>query len=427
MRRGQISLMIIVMLLVLIVVGIILYAARTATTKRGEERVETQQRTAALLKPVQEYVTQCLDLSARSTIELLGKQGGVIYASQGGITPDPGSNEYVPDGQLKINYIIRPPEGNVGMVFFSNVPEYPWGQFPELWDNSTGAWMQIIPEFFQGYYGINKLPPLENADGSLQQQLETSVLEKTKVCFDWTVFEAQGIHIEPGEADLRVVFGTRGTSFLLFYPMNLTGTVTGATARIDSFAIELPVRLKAIHELAHAVVDKEVTNITFDPSSLVIDGVSVSIARDAYNFDDVFQFLDPASRLGGVQYVFQAARKNRAPALVWIPNSTSQSWRLCSGSTISFSGSSFSGEVSMCPPDSGFNGFSHQLRAYDPDEDTVTYRLSAGPGLQQVPPDYAVTSVDASFGKVQVLVEASDTEFTVPVLADNQRVFIPTS
>ncbi|HSU73227.1 MAG TPA: hypothetical protein VLJ21_05260 [Candidatus Binatia bacterium] len=428
MRRGQLTLIIIVVLLVLIIVGIVLYAARSASSKRGEERVETQQRTAALLKPVQEYVTQCLDLSARSIIEILGKQGGHVYTSQGGITPDPLvlGTDYVLDGTTKVTYAILPPEGNVGTLFFAKTPDYPWPTFPMLYNdtpNALGTYDVLIPEYLQGYFGRNQLLQLEGTN-SLQEELEAAVLAKTQSCIDWSVFEKQGLSVETGTPSLQVVFGTRGTSFLLYYPANLTSEVSGTKTHVDSFATELPVRMKAIHELAHYVMDKEVTNLSFDPTSLVLDQVQVSTSHDAYLHDDLLQFIDPASSLGGVQYVFQVARKNRAPALVWIPNDTIATWKLCDGSVISFDGTHLSGDVSNCV--GSFTGFNVEVRAYDPDEDAVTFRAFAGGQQNPLQPSYTVTYEDASsYREVQIVVEASDSQFTDPDLTDRLTFRIP--
>jgi len=427
MRRGQLTLIIIVFLLVMIVVGLILFAARTATTKRGEERVETQQRTAALLKPVQEYITQCLDLSARGTIELLGRQGGVIYASQGGITPDPSrlGIDYMNDGPVQVAYAILPPSGNVGNppFFFSNPPEYPFPTFPTLYDE-TGV--KLADDFYEGYYGSNRLPQLERPNpASLQEQLETSVLSKVNACFDWEVFRTQGILVSPDNASLRVVFGNRGTSFLLHYPMNLTSIVTGTTARVDSFAVELPVRLKALHEVANFVVDEDATNITFNPSSLLLGDVSVSVARDVSENDDLLVFKDAYSRLGGVPYILQFGRKNRVPAIIFTPDPSASTAKLCETSTLSADGNFIVGDSSACV-DGSFKSFSIELNSVDPDEDNVTYRYLAGNTLTPLPPNtYTPTSAEINtFNKVQVIIEASDTGFASSESIDTQTIFI---
>src|SRR5574341_43757 len=86
--KAQITIFIIIGLLVVIAFGITLYAASKMGT-RFETR-ETQQRVEQLgIQPIQDYVTTCLSLAVTDALGLIGKQGGVIYKSQGGTTPDP--------------------------------------------------------------------------------------------------------------------------------------------------------------------------------------------------------------------------------------------------------------------------------------------------------------------------------------------------
>ena len=51
--RGQLTLLIIVGILIAIMVGIVLYAARSTSAKKGESNINTQQQTSELLKPVE--------------------------------------------------------------------------------------------------------------------------------------------------------------------------------------------------------------------------------------------------------------------------------------------------------------------------------------------------------------------------------------
>jgi hypothetical protein len=418
--RGQLTILIIVGLLVLIMVGIVLYAARSATVKQGDQRVQTQQRTAALLKPVQDYVTQCLDLSARSTLELLGQQGGVIYASQGGATPDPFQSgvDYLADGQTKVRYGILLPQGNVGTVFFSQAPEYPWGAFPQIL-NDTPPHTVLLADYLQGYYGINNLPPLERPDkDAVQEQLETAGLAKLSACLDWKVFASQGVTVSSGTPSLRVVFGAHSTSFLLYDPLDLTSTIDGTQAHIDSFATDVPVRMKSIFDTARTVIDKDATDITFDPSAALVNGIEVSVARDMNLHDDEVRFTDPLSKIGGVQYIFQTARKNRAPALVWVSNTTVNAARLCDGSTVNAQGPLLTGSIASCA--GSFSAFSWTMQAYDPDEDNLTFSYAAGPGHAPVPQAYTVTGSDASYGLLALTITVSDQELT-----DWQDVLVP--
>lgn len=408
--RGQLTLIIIVALLITIMVGIILYAARSTMVKKGEERLGTQQQTTNLLKPIEEYARQCLDLAARTTLEQLGQQAGTIYASQGGTTPDPVlSTDYVSHNGAKVPYAELPPQGNVGTLFFADPPAYPWETFPAVYDNNT----LIIAEYLQGYYGINTLPQLSGPN-SLQEQLERAVLTKTTDCLHWDIFEPQGITVTPQPATLRVVFGEQTTTFLLHEPIDVTSRVTGTTTHLDTFAIELPVRMKTILDAAHAAIDKDVTDITFDPSSLVYGSLTITASRAL--FDDIITVTDPSSIISGKQYVFQYARKNRPPALVRTPNATST---ICAGGTISGSTASFTADASSCGD--GYGSSTIPVRAYDPDEDAVTFTYQIRTEPVMPPATYTVTTSDTAFGILPVTVRASDGQ-----LSDQQYVIIPT-
>lgn len=408
--RGQLTLIIIVALLIAIMVGIILYAARSTTIKKGEERLDTQQRTNTLLKPVDEFVRQCLELASRTALEQLGQQAGVLYASQNGLTPDPYlAADYVTHDGIKVPYAELPPQGNVGTLFFSDTPQYPWETFPAIYENDT----LIIAEYLQGYYGVNTLAQLTGPN-SVQEQLEQAILGKTTTCLDWNIFTPQGITVTAQTPNLRVVFGERSTSFLLHYPLDVTSTVSGTTSHLDSFAIEIPVRMKSILDASHAAIDKDVTDITFDPSSLVYGNIGITASREL--FDDIIIVTDPSSSLGGKPYLFQYARKNRAPALVRIPNATNT---ICAGGIISGSTASFTADASSCGD--GYGSSTIPVRAYDPDEDAVTFTYQVRTEPVMPPATYTVTTSDTSFGILPVIVRASDGQ-----LSDQQYVIIPT-
>jgi len=426
MARGQLTLFIIIALLIVIMVGVILYATRTVSEKRGEDRLETQQKTAALLQPVQEYINQCISLSAKDALEKFGMQGGAIYSSQGGTIPDPiqPGTDHVLMGRTKITYGIVPPIGTLGdpAFFFSDVPDYPWGTFPEF-RGSTGE--VLFDEYFLGLYGYNNLPQLQKPDeNSAEEQLEGATLESAKSCLQFEVFEQQGISVDAGEPIIEIVFGVRGTSFLMTYPLNVTSAISGTTAKADAFAVELPVRLRKILQIANLAADKDVSNITFDASSFIAEGIQVSTSRDVTDSDDIIRVRDPQSSIGGQLYEFQFARKNRAPALVYIPNSTMNSKKICGGTIISIQPSAVHFDTSVCDPALSSSSFSVTLNAYDPDEDNVTFSGVAGPLKKPLP--YTITDNDVSLQIVNVIIRATDQELIDEQTLNISVVFNPT-
>ena len=408
--RGQLTLLIIVGILIAIMVGIVLYAARSTSAKKGESNINTQQQTSELLKPVEEFTRQCLDLAARTSLNQLGAQAGTLYESQGGLTPDPySSTDYVLHNSVKVPFAILPPQGDVGTLFFADTPKYPWETFPAIYENGT----VLIAEYLQGYYGINTLPQLIGLN-SVQDQLENAVLVATTTCLDWTIFEPQGITVIPQTPHLRVIFGERSTSFLLSYPLDVTSTVTGTTSHIDAFAVDIPVRTKSIMQAARATIDKDVNDITFDPSSVLYGTIGISTSREL--FDDILTVTDPSSTVGGKPYLFQFARKNRAPAILWIQNATD---KVCDSGTVHASTSVLFVDATGCG--TGFDSTTLSVRAYDPDEDAVTFSFQIRTEPVMPSATYTVTTADASFTILPVTARATDGQYT-----DEQTIIIPT-
>ena len=137
--KAQISVFMIIGILVIIAFGITLYVGG-----KLRDRIETkptQQRLEQLgAQPLNDYISTCLSLAASDGLSLIGKQGGIIYNSQGGITPDIeegiGTTHIKYDDEklriLTVPFNILPPTGNVGELFYSTPPLYPFETFPYI-------------------------------------------------------------------------------------------------------------------------------------------------------------------------------------------------------------------------------------------------------------------------------------------------------
>ena len=59
--------------------------------------------------PIKEYLSKCLDATAKEAIMDLGRQGGRIYESQGGTYPDyDNPNLYIESDGYNVPYNINP-------------------------------------------------------------------------------------------------------------------------------------------------------------------------------------------------------------------------------------------------------------------------------------------------------------------------------
>lgn len=333
--RAQITVFIIIGLLVVIAFGITLYVGG----KMGE-RIETkqsQQRIEQLgIQPIQDYITTCLTLATTEGLNYIGRQGGAIYQKQGGITPD-----FLPEdlgkrfvqytdedqtiGTLEVAYLITPPTGNVGTLFFSETPSYPFPDFPIPPGKTEPR--------FKGYYGTSQLPSLYKktpegnpVTGSIQENLETFIAKRTIECAEWKTFEEKGYMISAGAATASLIFASEAEQFIgeqnvnveLIWPVEITTPGEDKTL-LTSFVTRLPVRLATIYYTIKQIIDADVTDISYTPENM---GQFTTIIYP-YGTDSSFIIVkDAQSIVKNEPFEFWIPRKNRKPALWKIDTST---------------------------------------------------------------------------------------------------------
>ncbi len=340
-KKAQITIFIIIGALVLVAFGITFYVG----SKMGQ-RIETKETTQRIeqlgIQPIQDYITTCLSLATTEGLSLIGRQGGAIYKKQGGLTQDhiEGEGEkYVkytdPDlGILDVSFLIHPPMENVGQLgcqqsktclFYSEPPTYPFEGFPYLPDGST---------LFNGYYGISKLPPLykisqdaerKKVEGSIQENLETFIAKRTTDCVNWKTFQEKGYTITAGTADASLLFaekeqvekfvasgafGEQHISVELLWPIEVA-TPGGDKTILKDFAIKTQVRLVTIYYTIKAMIDGDVTDVSYTPESKG----EFSTLILPYGHNSFIITKDAQSMVGNKPFEFWIPRKNRRPAI----------------------------------------------------------------------------------------------------------------
>lgn len=360
----------IVALVMFIIVGLVLYLSRAAIKKQSEQSIKQIQGTPIEVQPIKEYVSACLDKLAKDGIILLGKQGGYIYASQGGTLVDfPSTDQGVSFIKYKehdVAYNIYPPSFDSAPQIYSSIPEYPWPTFPYETADST-------EEIFIGYFGMNNMPYLYSLQGphSIQSQLETFIDNNIDNCLDFTAFEEQGFDIVMNKSKTRVTIGNIDLSVMTHLPLTITNP-QNEVFQIEEFTTNVNVRLKEIYALVKSLVDEDVTNIRFDMKDPLNshEFLNVNVVESMYvdedSDDDIIIVTDLKSLIYGKPYEYIFARRNRAPALHYIkdnilyfpPNEEITQEKLLQG---------------------------QELKAYDPDEDSYTFTLNPESAILIVP------------------------------------------
>lgn len=407
MRNAQITIFLIIGLVLLLGVGLLIYMASIIPEKKGEEELAAQALRQAAVQPIKDYINTCLDIASSDALELLGKQGGRLYKSQGSTTPDPGSAQlgstFMNYDGLKLFYLIVPPQGTVGSLFFSDVPEYPWPAFPYVDGNVSDV----------GYFGLSLLPPLYKTfgKGSLQEQLEAYISANVQECFDKERFPGFNITVEAANTTMIIAENLTHLkqeeyiSFVVDWPVKIKEIGGAAEINLDRFSVSYPIAFGRIYYTIKGIIEDEIANVSYEPETT--SEYYITINNDAYNKDDVIVYQDKKYDLKAKPYEFRIARKNRAPAFYWIDQGRIDRFAYCAN-IVRFG---LSGDKIIASPDlEEDDSFPLAVFAVDPDNDAVSFRLNpANPFVDE----HAVASYAArpAQGGLIFTVYASDGEF----------------
>ena len=208
--KSQVTMLMIVGLVLFIVVSLILYLSKSAVKKQSQQNIKGIQETAIDTYSIKEFVAKCLDKLAKDAVVLLGRQGGYIYISQGGTLVDYQDTDeglfFVNYNNLNVAYNVVPPALAIEPSLYSpfpyssEIPEYPWRTLPYRTATSNA-------EVFEGFFGINHIPPLNSSGGpnSIQVQIESFIDNNIASCLDFNIFEKQGFSIEMQPSKTSVI------------------------------------------------------------------------------------------------------------------------------------------------------------------------------------------------------------------------------
>ena len=439
MVKGQLSVIIIIGLVVAIMIGLVYYIVNSSSETKSVAGVRNMQSSRELVTPVKEFVDGCLRAAATEALDEIGKQGGVLYPNQGGLSQ--GSIQYVttaPYDGHDVWYGLDAPVGDIHdrhgtLLYSSDTPEYPWHFFP--CDTE-----QCGTEYYKGYFGIEHVPLLNGTPSlTIEKQLMAAVASKVDACFDWSKFKALPITITTKPSNVKVFLDDQDTTFELNASVKVAMQDGSGESVLPFSTLQLPVRLKKIQTAAKNVLAMDATDITFDPSTYTQDGILVSVLHDvpgANPGDDLITFTDTRGKLEGIPYEFRVMRHDRPPALIYIPDPTKDQVDLCPGSSIARAGNhtTFLGPdnpnppcgngavtANPWPPQSFHDG---EITALDPDEDNIDINITvAMQNLDDATPSVTIPTPTGSPKHVDVVVTA--TERDDPTKQDTQIVSIP--
>ena len=362
-KRAQVTIYIIIGMVILFL-AILLFYLRDRTEKEiGVQELVRAQKIPKEIRPITNYVTTSLDDAAKKGLYFIGMQGGCIYESQGGLTPDNTNTILYNDN--RVSYGINKRETEYLSFYQPHPPEYPWDSNNP---NTKFPYIAGALSINDGEFGIYNLPPLDGSGPSIQLQLESFITSYLQEKIDLMIFNEQGFDITPGEMNVSVVIGENDVTAFLTYPLEITKRATNEVTNINYFYTNPQIRLKKIYNLAHDIIKEDIARILFNisDSSNNRDSMTIEKITDANppEHDDIIIINDTKSMLYTKPYTFQFARENRYPALHYIDH---------------VSQFSFPSHHPLHAITEAEMHLKIDPRAYDPDEDEFFFSYSPSP------------------------------------------------
>jgi hypothetical protein len=215
MKKGQLTVFIIIGLILLVSAGLVLYL----TTQRVVKPIEEEIIVPEDVRPVYEFVQGCANDAAREGLGLLGLQGGFIRL--------PGIIERTPTAYIQIDTF--------------NAFKVP------LWY----------------YEGEDRTPSL----GYMEREISRYVNERLKECTGaFEPFQERFAVVEQANATTRTMIADNEVILRISWPLALT--MPDRTTRIQDFVVRMPVRLKQMWEVASAIMAAENERAFFENATI---------------------------------------------------------------------------------------------------------------------------------------------------------------
>jgi hypothetical protein len=371
----------------------------------AEDTSERTQKIPSDVLPVIDYVETCLEKLAKEGFFLVGEQGGRIYQSQGGDTPDWSDSlegaVFLTYNNKRVPYFINLPVSCA--LGDTSVPDYPSDIFPypyEHWiDPDTPDMTQLryrLADCFGDFNSIDREIMLRDLSSYIQDNLDRCDLSSFR-----------SFRINMTSASAEVIPLKDDTQVKLNYVIDLTNVNTGTRTRLTEFNAKIDLNLDKLINFSNDIMQEDVDDPNFDIRQS-FDEFDVTVSQDVYNKDDLVSITSDRLILDGNQFKFSFARRNRYPVLEFVYDESFDSVILEVGNQTKYD------EV-----------IHQEFRTLDPDEDSVDVKVIVGPNklnphiLTDTNP-YTITFADVNtMGRVIVWINASDGQY-----ADYQEFII---
>ena len=377
--KSQLTLMIIIGIVIFTMLIFLSYLVLFKTEKKLSRQSTESQQTNIGIASIKEFINKCIEETASQAIDLIGKQGGFIYKSQGGFIPNPKElgKDYL-QHEYKVSYGLKRPSSDIGTLYFWQPSKYPWEEFPYL--DSTYTTIDLN----NGYYGQNSLPDLLESNTSILLQIERYIDNNASTCLNFKSFKTYSINYT--SITTSVIIADNHIVAYARIPTIINKVTGEEITKLEEFSVPIKVRLKLIYNLARTIIDADSISLNFDSSQVNFDVMDIGLSRNIFNKDDILSITDPYSNVYGKPYTFQFGIQNRYPMLHYVIEQNLPT--LILGDKITFNENS--PLLIIRNEEAIFEQKPNPKTAYDPDEDTLIYSYNPSLpytiGSQDIPP-----------------------------------------
>ncbi len=349
MKRGQITLVLIIVV-GLLILFFFLFSVRNKFINKPDKAVEDK------AVAVRTFVEECLYKSALNGLNLIGRQGGVIYKSQGGLTSD-----YFRNGNYSIHY------NNYDVLFSILAGGVAYGRSCSPKDIGKPRYkFDACPSISFPFKGLrdpeisfketdSDVPPIDNirlfnrlvlpglypkegvyVDKEMQETNElagarnkifNSFAHFIKInisgCLNYSKLKKRDyLVMESGNISVEPVFAEDFTQVNLNMPLTVKNLATGHIIHLNKFTARVPVRFGKIYKYVRDILYREAKDFNFNLTNVTkkeYDGIIMRLEKDYYKKIDIVNFTDKKSVYpthDGVRYyTFTGAIPNSAPAI----------------------------------------------------------------------------------------------------------------
>ncbi len=248
-RKAQITIFIIIGIVLLLSSALIIYVRNRVAEDKGPTGIEPVIEEVPLeLRPISNYITECLRRTAIDGLTILGKQGGHIDMS----------GKYI---------IEQKPTESVGIYMGYKIPYWHYLKSSNTCNGNECFFSSEMPYLYR----------TEDDTGSVEAQLDRYIDSNLDLCLDFSTFEDQGFTIVPVTGiKTRTSVADTDVSFLVDYTIEILKE--GRSTDIKQYYTKIPLNFKRIFTFAKNLTDSEKQHSFLEKQTQdVISGYAVGL------------------------------------------------------------------------------------------------------------------------------------------------------